>query len=76
MSYAFPARSTAESKNWPGLWEACGIKLHPRFINCVIFRQENEVIYPRLGFLISNMGTIVDTRVVVRIQGDNEGKML
>ena len=46
------------------------------FVSCVISGQENEVTYPRLGFLISKMGIIVDTRIVVRIQGDNESEML
>ena len=40
----------------------------PLFVNSVIFRQENEIIYPRLSFLISKMGTTVDTRIAVVIQ--------
>lgn len=66
MSYALPACAIAEQVE----------SRTPLFINSVIFRQENEIIYPRLSFLISKMGTTVDTRIAVVIQWNNEGRML
>ena len=66
MSYALPACAIAEQVE----------SRTPLFINSVIFRQENEIIYPRLSFLISKMGTTVDTRIAVIIQRNNEGRML
>lgn len=32
----------------------------PSFDSCIIFSQENEVIYPKLSFLVSKMWIIVD----------------
>lgn len=63
MSYALPICSTANSRSEKQLRSS-----YPSFVRCVIFKQENVVIYPRLSFLINKMKIMVNTRRVVRIR--------
>lgn len=62
---AFPVCSTAKSKRGQGLHGERQPGSKPGVASCVISGPENEVIHPRLAFLISETGTIVDTRQVV-----------